>query len=80
MNEKVLDVAQANPSAGTRVVMWSKHDSGAANQLWYEDRNGAIHSKLSDLTLDTTSKSGHHCTFNICDQVSLHVCISISSL
>ncbi len=56
MNGKVLDVAQANRAVGTKVVMWTKHEGNLAHQLWYEDKNGAIFSKLNELTLNTSSK------------------------
>jgi len=62
MNGKVLDIAGAKTSAGAKVIMYEKKDSGDAdNQLWFEDRYGNIRSKLNpSLVLDG---SGKFCIF-----------------
>jgi len=58
MNGKVLDIAGAKTSAGAKVIMYGKKDSGDAdNQLWFEDRYGNIRSKLNPfLVLDGSGK------------------------
>lgn len=58
MNGKVLDVSGAKSSAGAKVILYPRKDKPSDNQLWYEDDQGNIRSKLSEkLVLDA---SGDH--------------------
>jgi len=51
MNGKVMDIEGGKTQCGAKVIMWDQ--SGADNQLWFEDRYGNIRSKLNDqLVLD----------------------------
>ena len=57
MNGKVLDVKGNDAAAGTAVVLWTQSKPAKDNQLWYEDKDGIIKSKLNNYALDSTSKS-----------------------
>ena len=56
MHGKVMDVAGAETSPGARVIMYQRKETPEDNQLWYEDKNGVIRSKLSDMILDGTGE------------------------
>jgi len=49
----LVDVEGGSTSPGARVIMWP--DTGAPNQLWYEDHiTGTVRSKLNDYCLEMT--------------------------
>jgi len=54
MNSKVLDISGDNTSAGASVIMYDRKNVQAPNQLWYEDENGILRSKLNGYVLDST--------------------------
>nr|UCK81497.1 ricin lectin domain-containing protein 6 [Arenicola marina] len=56
MHNKVLDVKGADPSPGTKVIMWDQKPTQEDNQLWYEDKHGVICSKLNGFVLDSSGK------------------------
>jgi hypothetical protein len=59
LNGKVLDIDKSNTSPGTKVIMYEQKDlSDADNQLWFEDFNGNIRSKLDEnLVLDASGST-----------------------
>jgi hypothetical protein len=59
MHGKVLDVHGANPNDGARVCIWDKKPRPEDNQLWYEDQEGYLRSKLSQKVLDAAGKCLH---------------------
>jgi hypothetical protein len=61
LNGKVLDIEGASTSPGAKVVMYQQKDrSSADNQLWFEDSNGNIRSKLNEkLVLDASGGTVH---------------------
>ena len=52
MNGKVLDVKGADPSPGAKVIMYDRRTELANNQLWYEDENGVLRSKLNGFVME----------------------------
>ena len=55
MNGKVIDVKDADASAGGKLIMWERTDDD--NQQFYQDRKGFIRSKLNDFLWESPSKS-----------------------
>nr|UCK81494.1 ricin lectin domain-containing protein 3 [Arenicola marina] len=58
LHGKTLDVKKANPDEGTKVILWEKKDAVEDNQLWYENKDGLICSKLNDFALDNLGELG----------------------
>jgi len=52
MHGKVMDVEGGSTNPGTKVIMYDQNSDAPDNQLFYEDKYGAIHSKLNDFALD----------------------------
>ena len=50
--EKVMDVRGGSTKPGAKVIIYEDKGDMADNQLWYEDKNGVIRSKLNDYALD----------------------------
>ncbi len=57
-SELVLDVHGASAKAGAAVILYKHKDDRSNNQLWYEDQQGYIRSKLNDYLLTKESGSG----------------------
>jgi len=58
LSGKVLDVKGNSMDPGAEVVMWTKKDENADNQLWYEDHvTGTIRCKMNDLCLELQDES-----------------------
>ena len=55
MHGKVLDVRGENRFAGAQVVVYTAWPEPRDNQLWYEDTQGVIRSRLNDFALDSSS-------------------------
>ena len=55
---KVLDVRGADPKPGTKLIIYEAKGDMADNQLWYEDQNGIIRSKLNGFAIDTSGQNG----------------------
>ena len=73
LSPRVLDIEGGDSSEGTNVITYGKNDDQPDNQLWYEDGNGCIRSKLNDFCIDSRgelrSLQWHH---NERDGVSDH--------
>lgn len=55
LNGKVLDIQGGDAEDGAQVILWDQKDVDAAdNQLWWEDRDGLIRSKLNNSTIKST--------------------------
>lgn len=52
--DKVIDVRGNNADAGVEVVLYDRNSPATANQLWYEDEEGLLRSKLNGYVLDTS--------------------------
>ena len=52
-NEKVMDIKGGDDDEEARIILYKQRDEDNDNQLWYEDRNGFIRSKISDFVFDT---------------------------
>jgi len=63
LNDRVMEVAENTARPKTHVVMWDRK-SGSANQLWYEDGYGHIHSKLNHFVLDIDVQSENRLVIN----------------
>jgi hypothetical protein len=50
---RVIDIVEENPDAGAKICIYDVQKSD--NQLWYEDRNGLIRSKLNDFVFDDST-------------------------
>lgn len=55
LNDKVLDVEKDDASVGAKVIMYNQKDHASPNQLWYEDENEIIRSKLNGFVLESSS-------------------------
>nr|UCK81498.1 ricin lectin domain-containing protein 7 [Arenicola marina] len=66
---KVMDVKKNDSRPGAQVVLWQDKGDMADNQLWYEDQDGIIRSKLNGFTFDT---SGKHVVLMPLDRKSEH--------
>jgi len=62
MNGKALDISGGNAGAGTKIIMWDKHQQNAKNQLWYTDPQGFIRSTLNDMSF---TNGGKHLVTNV---------------
>ena len=58
----VLDIEDASADEGANVVVWK--ESGDDNQLWYEDDENIIRSKLNDFALTADGQWGFFFHFN----------------
>lgn len=52
MNGKVLDVKNNDPNPGAKVIMYDRKAELENNQLWYEDENGVLRSKLNGFVME----------------------------
>ena len=53
----MLDIQGAKSSPGAKIILYSQKSGKADNQLWFEDAQGNIRSKLSEkLVLDGSGK------------------------
>lgn len=50
----VVDIARSDMSPGAKMHMWPKVPEPLDNQLWYEDKEGRIRTKLSEFLLDNS--------------------------
>ena len=57
-SDKVLDVAGGNTKPGASIIMYKSKENRCNNQLWYEDQQGFIRSKLNDYLLTKESGTG----------------------
>ena len=55
-DNKAVDVKAGNPKAGSELIMYAKWPEPKDNQLWYQDTNGVIRSKMNDFALTAASK------------------------
>jgi len=53
-NGKVLDVRGDEASAGASLIVYERKPVVTANQVWYEDENGLLRSKLNGYVIDTS--------------------------
>jgi hypothetical protein len=51
MNRKAIDVLEKKTDPGTPVIMYK--ENGGDNQVWYESRDGIIHTKLNGSVLSS---------------------------
>ena len=54
--DKVLGVKSQSRDSGAQVCIYTKKPEVCASQLWYEDENGLIRSKLNGYVLDSAGK------------------------
>ena len=57
MNGKVIDVKKDDGSSGAEVIMFERKSTVCPNQIWYEDENAVIRSKLNGYVLDASGNS-----------------------
>ena len=55
--KKVLDICRADPKPGSKVIVFDNKGDLSDNQLWYEDCNGIVRSKLNDYAMDATGNT-----------------------
>ena len=48
-----MDIKGGDDDEEARIILYKQRDEDNDNQLWYEDRNGFIRSKMSDFVFDT---------------------------
>ena len=53
-NNKVLDVRGDDASAGASLIIYDRKPVVSANQVWYEDEQGLLRSKLNGYVIDTS--------------------------
>ena len=53
-NNKVLDVRGDEASAGAGLIIYDRKPVVSANQVWYEDEQGLLRSKLNGYVIDTS--------------------------
>ena len=53
-NNKVLDVRGDEASAGAGLIVYDRKPVVSANQVWYEDEQGLLRSKLNGYVIDTS--------------------------
>ena len=53
-NNKVLDVQGDEASAGAGLIVYDRKPVVSANQVWYEDEQGLLRSKLNGYVIDTS--------------------------
>jgi len=56
MEDRVIDVEDADADAGTKVQLNKQDD--VDKQKWWEDKYGIIHTALNDMVFDTSSDEG----------------------
>lgn len=57
LNGRVLDIEGENRAPGAKILMWDqKRGPTAANQLWYEDQQGILRSKLNGFSIDASGE------------------------
>jgi len=56
--ELVVDVRKADRKPGAKVIVYANKGDLADNQLWYEDENSILRSKLNGFACDA---SGEYC-------------------
>lgn len=57
LNGRVLDIEGENRAPGAKILMWDqKRGPTAANQLWYEDQQGILRSKLNEFSIDASGE------------------------
>ncbi len=56
-DDKVMDVEDAETKVGSKVIVHDRNDEQTDNQLWYEDKEGYIRSKLNDFLLTEEGKT-----------------------
>jgi hypothetical protein len=52
----VVDVRKADRKPGAEVIVYANKGDFADNQLWYEDENSILRSKLNGFALDATGE------------------------
>ena len=74
----VFDVEKASSQPGADVILFKDNGNMADNQLWYEDANGIICSKLTGFALDASGKYILYnmmcCKMFLCHEVSSKLC------
>lgn len=50
----VVDVKGDDKNAGAKVILYESKGNMADNQLWYEDKQGFLRSKINEFTMDLT--------------------------
>lgn len=53
----VVDVKGDDKNAGAKVILYESKGNMADNQLWYEDKQGFLRSKINEFTMDLTDKN-----------------------
>ena len=54
--DKVMGVKNEDRDSGGQLAIYCKKPEVCASQLWYEDENGYIRSKLNGYVLDTSGE------------------------
>jgi hypothetical protein len=67
MNGKVLDIKGDEVSAGAPLIVYDRKSTPCPNQLWYEDENGILRSKLNGYVIDTRGERYHIYLFYLTD-------------
>jgi hypothetical protein len=62
----VVDVRKADRKPGAEVIVYANKGDLADNQLWYEDENSILRSKLNGFALDATGE--HLCLTIFCSR------------
>ena len=57
MHGKVLDIKYASSKPGAELIMYEKKGGNDINnQLWYEDQDGVVKSKLNHFAIDASGE------------------------
>ena len=56
MNGDVLDITEGKDEPGMNIITWGKKKKEFENQLWYEDKQGILRSKLGDFAIDDSGE------------------------